>query len=33
MQNQHETRLTITETTNLWYQYGTETMDICVKKY
>jgi hypothetical protein len=33
MQNQNETRLTITETTNLWMQYNAESMDICVKRY
>jgi hypothetical protein len=33
MQNQHGTGLTITETTNLWMQYNTESMDICVKRY
>jgi hypothetical protein len=33
MHNQQETGLTITETTNLWLQYNTESMDICVKRY
>jgi hypothetical protein len=33
MQNQHETGLTISETTDLWMQYKTESMDICVKRY
>jgi hypothetical protein len=33
MQNQDETGLTISETTNLWMQYNSESMDICIKRY
>jgi hypothetical protein len=33
MKNLHETRLTITETTNLWMQYNSECMNICITRY